>query len=52
METSYTNNEAQPQLQGWRCPVCGKVYSPYVDACQNEMCGVCTQSEYNLKNRL
>jgi len=27
-------------MQGWQCPVCGKVYSPYVTQCENEFCGV------------
>lgn len=30
----------KPLMQGWQCPVCGKVYSPYVDICQNEFCGI------------
>lgn len=39
--TSSTTNEGlkeidkqtNPVIYGWRCPVCGMVYSPYVSMC-------------------
>lgn len=39
--TSSTTNEGlkeidkqtNPVMYGWRCPVCGRVYSPYVSMC-------------------
>lgn len=39
--TSSTTNEGlkeidkqtNPVMCGWRCPVCGRVYSPYVSMC-------------------
>lgn len=36
----FNYKDAKPIMQGWQCPVCGKVYSPYVTQCENEFCGV------------
>lgn len=48
--TSSTTNEGlkeidkqtNPVMYGWRCPVCGRVYSPYVS-----MCAYCGNNNMN-----
>lgn len=27
------DKQINPVMYGWRCPVCGRVYSPYVSMC-------------------
>ena len=27
------DKQTNPVMYGWRCPVCGRVYSPYVSMC-------------------